>query len=182
MTRRARIAIGVGVLAALQIGAVLIYLLVQGSRASSPSTRFAVERPSITEVAPSINARRSDGSAVAITWPAHRTRIVHFWATWCAPCVKELPGLLAFGRDMRERGFEVVAIAVDDDWKDIATFFGGTIPPEVIVESNGAAHKRFGVSTLPDTYLVNPAGKVVERYYGARDWRAPAARAHFSSR
>lgn len=182
MTRRARIAIGVGVLAALQIGAVMTYLLVQRSRESKASASFAVERSSIAEVAPPIRAQRADGSALTLTWPAQRTRIVHFWATWCPPCVKELPGLLAFARDMRERGLEVVAIAVEDDWKDIATFFGGTVPPEVIVETDGAAHQRFGVSTLPDTYLVSPAGKVVERYHGARDWRTPAARAHFSSR
>ena len=182
MTRRTRIVVGIGVLASLQIGAVAIYLLVQRARESKPSTPFAVERLSIAVSAPSIHARRSDGAPLAITWPAQRTRIVHFWATWCAPCVEELPGLLAFAGDMRERGLEVVAIAVEDDWKDIAMFFGGAIPPEVIVETDGAAHKRFGVSTLPDTYLVDPAGKVVERYHGARDWRAPAAREHFSTR
>jgi thiol-disulfide isomerase/thioredoxin len=109
-------------------------------------------------------------------------RIVHFWATWCPPCVKELPSLLAFAREMRERGVEVVAIAVEDDWKDIATFFDGAIPPEVIVETDAAAHKRFGVSTLPDSYLVDRTGKVVERYHGARDWQAPAAREHVLAR
>jgi hypothetical protein len=83
---------------------------------------------------------------------------------------------------MREHGVEVVAIAVEDDWKDIATFFGGTIPPEVIVETDGAAHKRFGVSTLPDTYLVDRNGQVIERYHGARDWSAAAAREHVLAR
>jgi len=98
------------------------------------------------------------------------------------PCVKELPSLLAFARETRERGIEAVAIAVEDDWKAISAFFGGSVPPEVIVETDGAAHKRFGVSTLPDTYLVEPAGKVVERYHGARDWRAHAAREHILAR
>lgn len=72
----------------------------------------------------------------------------------------------------------MVAIAVDDDWKDIATFFGGTVPPEVVIETTGAAHKRFGVSTLPDSYLVDRSGKLLERYHGARDWSSDAAREH----
>ena len=182
MTRRARIAITVGVLAAVQVGALAIYLLVQRSREAKPPDRFAAERSSIADMAPSINAKRSDGSAIAITWPTKGTRIVHFWATWCPPCVMELPSLLAFAREMRGRGIEVVAIAVEDDWKAISTFFGGDIPPEVIVETDDAAHKRFGVSTLPDTYLVDPTGKVIERYHGARDWRAPAAREHILAR
>jgi thiol-disulfide isomerase/thioredoxin len=182
VTRRGRIALTVVVLAGLQLAAVAIYVLVLRAREPKPSERFEVERSSIAETAPAISAKRSDGSSLAITWPAPRTRIVHFWATWCPPCVKELPGLLAFARDLRERGVEVVAIAVEDDWKDIAAFFGGNVPPEVIVETDGVAHKRFGVSTLPDTYLVDVTGKVVERYHGARDWHAPAAREHIRAR
>lgn len=175
MTKRARIAITVGVLVALQIAAVATYVLVRRSREAKPSS-FSAQRSSVAEAAPTISARRSDGSALAITWPAPRARIVHFWATWCPPCVRELPSLLAFARDMRERGIEVVAIAVEDDWKDIGAFFGGAIPPEVIVETDGAAHKRFGVATLPDSYLVARDGTLVERYHGARDWTSAAAR------
>lgn len=182
MTRRARIAITVGVLAALQVAAVALYLRVQRSREASPSGHFAVQRSSIAETAPPISATRADGAAFAITWPAPRTRIMHFWATWRPPRVTELPSMLAFAREMRERGVEVIAIAVEDSWQDISAFFGGSIPPEMIVEADGAAHKRFGVSTLPDTYLVEPAGKVVERHHGARDWRAHAAREHILAR
>jgi thiol-disulfide isomerase/thioredoxin len=176
VTRRVRILVVVGVLVAVQAGALAIYFGVQRSRASRSKVEFAAQRSSIVERAPAISATRSDGSAVAITWPASTTRIVHFWGTWCAPCVKELPSLLAFGREMRAQGIEVVAIAVDDDWKDIASFFKGDIPPEVVVEADGDARKRLGVSTLPDTYLVAADGSVIERYHGARDWRSSAAR------
>jgi thiol-disulfide isomerase/thioredoxin len=180
VTRGKRIAITVGVLVALQVAAVVIYLAVQRSRESAPT--FAAQQLSDSEPAPVIRGTRSDGSAVALEWPAQRARLVHFWATWCGPCRKELPSLIAFAREMRERGIEVVAIAVDDDWKDIAAFFGGAVPPEVIVETNGAAHKRFGVSTLPDSYLVDRSGTLVERYHGARDWTASAAREHVLAR
>lgn len=45
--------------------------------------------------------------------------------------------------------------------------------PRVVVEVNAVAHKQLGVSTLPDTYLVDRSGKIVERYHGARNWRTP---------
>lgn len=182
MTRRARIVVTICVLAGVQLAAVGIYVAVRRSREAKPAAMFAAARSSIAETAPTITAKRADGSAVTITWPAPRTRIVHFWATWCPPCVKELPSLLAFAREMREHGVEVVAISVEDDWKDISTFFGGTIPPEVIVETDAAAHKRFGVSTLPDSYLVDKDGRLVERYHGARDWGTRAAREHVLAR
>jgi thiol-disulfide isomerase/thioredoxin len=182
VTRRTRIAITIGVLAVIQLAAVAIYFAVERSRTAAPGPRFAAERLSDPDPAPTIAGVRADGSTVTLAWPARGARLVHFWGTWCEPCRKELPSLLAFARDMRERGVEVVAIAVDDDWKDIATFFDGKVPSEIVVETSGAVHKRFGVSTLPDTYLVDQAGKLVERYHGARDWQADAAREHVLGR
>lgn len=175
MTRRARIATTIAVLVTLQVAALAIYWVVERSR-SSPPVRFAAERLSDPELAPAIAGTRASGSAVSLSWPAAGARIVHFWATWCEPCRKELPSLLAFAREVR--GIELVAIAVDDDWNDIATFFGGSVPSEVVIETTGAAHKRFGVSTLPDSYLVDGSGKLIERYHGARDWSSDAAREH----
>lgn len=182
MTRRTRIAITIGVLVGIQLGAIAIYLVVERSRGRTSAPAFAAQRLSDAEPAPTIAGKRADGSGVAITWPSQRARLVHFWATWCEPCRDELPSLLAFARETRERGIDVVAIAVEDNWKDIATFFGGTVPPEVIVETDAAAHKRFGVSTLPDSYLIDRSGKLVERYHGARDWRTSAARDHVLAR
>jgi thiol-disulfide isomerase/thioredoxin len=178
LTRRTRIAITLGVLVGIQLAAIMIYLVVERSRERTPAPAFAAQPLSDPEPAPTIAGKRADGSEVAITWPSQSARVVHFWATWCEPCRDELPSLLAFAHETRKRGLEVIAIAVEDDWKDIATFFGGTVPPEVIVETDAAAHKRFGVSTLPDSYLIDRSGKLLERYHGARDWRTSAAREH----
>lgn len=179
MTRPVRIAIAVGVLAALQVAAVLVYRAVERSRQPrAPSARFEGERLRGAEAAPPLNATRADGSPVAIAWPSERIRVVHFWATWCKPCRTELPGLLALARDLRTRGVDVVAVAVDDDWTDIRAFFDGDVPPEVVIATDPAVHKRFGVSTLPDSYVVDRAGMLVERFHGERDWRTETARNH----
>ena len=174
-----RIAVTVAVLASLQAAAYLVYRRVERSRAPrAPTTTFEGERLRGTEVAPPLDATRADGSRIAIAWPADRVRIVHFWATWCPPCRTELPGLLALSRELRPRGVEVFAVAVDDDWADIRAFFAGEVPPEVVVAGDPDVHKRFGVSTLPDSYVVDRAGFLIERFHGARDWQAPAARSH----
>ena len=179
MTRKVRIALTIGALLAVQAAAILIYLAVERSRTPrAAAALFKAERLAASEPAPTIAAKRVDGSEVSVSWPSANVRIVHFWGTWCEPCVEELPGLLAFGRALRDRGVEVVAIAVDDTWPDVTAFFGGTVPPEIVMATDTTVHKRFGVSTLPDSYLVDRTGRVVERYYGARDWRAPAARDH----
>jgi len=180
VTHPARIAIAVAVLAALQGAAYLAYRAVERSRAAGPTVAatFAGERLRGGEAAPSLDGVRADGSRVAIAWPSDRIRVVHFWATWCEPCRTELPGLLALSRELEPRGIDVIAVAVDDEWADIRRFFDGNVPPEVVVATDPAVHKRFGVSTLPDSYVVDRAGTLVERFHGERDWRLPAARAH----
>ncbi len=179
MTRPVRVAIAIAVLAAFQLAAYLVYRAVERSRAPrAAAARFEGERLRGTETAPALDGARGDGSPVAITWPSDRIRVVHFWATWCKPCRTELPGLLALARELRAHGIDLVAVAVDDDWADIRAFFDGEVPAEVMVTTDPAIHKRFGVSTLPDTYVVDRAGKLVERFHGARDWRTSAARDH----
>ena len=117
------------------------------------------------------------GATVALAGELAPATLVHFWATWCPPCRKELPGLLEFGRELnRTQGVELLAISVDQDWTAISAFFPGGIPPEVLKSRDRRVHTRYGVMTLPDTYLISPAGKLVLRFGSARDWTTAAAR------
>jgi thiol-disulfide isomerase/thioredoxin len=169
--RGRRILVGVAVVVALQAAALAVYMAVESGRAAPAG--FAVERLSGHEAATGFSALRADGTAVDVAWPAPKVRVVHFWATWCEPCRDELPGLLA----LAQGGVDVVAVAVDDDWADIRAFFAGAPPPQVVM-ARDAVHKAFGVSTLPDTYIVSRDGRLLERAHGARDWTAAAARDH----
>lgn len=177
MTRPVRVAVAVAALAVIQVAGYLVYRAVERSRAArAPAAAFADERLRGTESAPRLDGARVDGSPVTMHGPADRIRVVHFWATWCKPCRTELPGLLALSRELRARGIDVVAVAVDDDWTNIRAFFDDNVPSEVVVAVDPGLHKRFGVSTLPDTYLVDRSGRLVARLHGARDWRSDAAR------
>ena len=172
----------VTLLVGVQLGAILIYRAVQARRTSVAS--FRVEQLG-GEPAPTLALERADGSAVdlaATPIAGASVRLVHFWATWCVPCLTELPGLLALARRLQPRGLELVAVAVNDDWPAIRRFFNDVVPAEVVRARDASVHKRYGVSTLPDTYLVTSAGRIVERYAGARDWASPAAATHIDDR
>lgn len=180
MTRRVRVVMVVAGLVVLQLAAIGVYRAVERGRGADPSApRFAVDRLDAPEAAPAFAANRRDGTAVAISWPAPRARIVHFWGTWCEPCRRELPSLLAFARSIP--GLDVVAVAVNDEWTSVDAFFGGIVPPQIVIATDAATHRRYGVSTFPDSYLVDRTGKLIERYHGARDWQSPAARIHLQS-
>lgn len=90
-----------------------------------------------------------------------RTRLLFFWATWCMPCKKSLPELMAFART---RGVEVLAIT-DEDPEVVETFLasGGApeFPPIVLRDPKRRTHRAYGVSGTPTFVLVDGGGKVV---------------------
>jgi thiol-disulfide isomerase/thioredoxin len=96
-----------------------------------------------------------------------RPTLLHFWATWCAPCRVELPGLLALPET---HPVQVVAVALDRDWADVEQFLGGREFSNVYLADAAEVETALGVQTLPVTYLVQPGGQLRLRFDGARDW------------
>lgn len=102
--------------------------------------------------------------------------LVHFWATWCPPCMTEIPSLDRLSNDLAEyRGdFTLLMVAVDDDMERVASFVGDRGGSVLYDPSWEVAH-RYGTRKLPETYLV-VHGKVEERWIGAQDWNDPEIR------
>ncbi|HUF79323.1 MAG TPA: TlpA disulfide reductase family protein [Thermoanaerobaculia bacterium] len=102
--------------------------------------------------------------------------LVHFWATWCPPCMTEIPSLDRLSDDFGEyRGdFTILMVAVNDDMERVAGFVGDRISSVLYDPSWEVAH-RYGTRKLPETYLV-VKGDVVERWIGAQDWNDPGIR------
>ena len=178
--RTRNVLIGVAVLVLVQASALGLYLVVKRSRAAEPPP-FAVEalqpRP-----APALAFEHADGSRATLASMRGKVVMVHFWATWCAPCRDELPGLLALADELASnQPFELLAVSVDDDWEKMRRFFSGTVHRAAVRPENADVHRQFGASALPDTYLVDASGQIVQRYAGARDWRTQAARDHLTA-
>ena len=102
--------------------------------------------------------------------------LVHFWATWCPPCMTEVPSLGRFAEDFSQyRGdFTILMVAVDDDPQRVQEFVGDRIGSVLYDPSWDVTH-RYGTRKLPETYLV-VRGKVEERWIGPQDWTDPKIR------
>jgi thiol-disulfide isomerase/thioredoxin len=95
--------------------------------------------------------------------------LVHFWASWCPPCVGEVPALKRLIADFAGRSdFAVVMIAVDDSKEKVETFVGGRAPGMLYDPKWDVAH-RYGTDQIPESYLV-VSGRVVHKWDGAVDW------------
>jgi thiol-disulfide isomerase/thioredoxin len=105
--------------------------------------------------------------------------IIHFWATWCPPCVEEIPALSRFWDRYRTRDdIGLYAISVDKDWKTIEEFMKKNPSAIPLFHDPGAATaRRFGTTQYPETYVVNDKGRVLFRVQGAVNWSDPEFRA-----
>ncbi len=117
---------------------------------------------------------------VAMRALAGRWTLVNFWATWCAPCVEELPTLDRLQAAVGGERFTVTLISLDSMPREkvVAALRGyGVSRLDTLVDENLAAMGALSIPGLPTTLLLDPAGREVARLVGPAEWNAPAVQA-----
>jgi cytochrome c biogenesis protein CcmG/thiol:disulfide interchange protein DsbE len=100
--------------------------------------------------------------------------VLNFWATWCPPCVEELPSLMTMQERMKGRGVVVVGVSIDTDESAYHRFLKERGINFLTVRDPGeAVAKIYGTSGWPETYIIDRQGVVRRKFIGAVDWSAP---------
>jgi cytochrome c biogenesis protein CcmG/thiol:disulfide interchange protein DsbE len=100
--------------------------------------------------------------------------VLNFWATWCPPCVEEMPSLNEFARVMQPQGVVVLGVSVDRNEKTYRDFLArNQLSFQVARDPEENISSTYGSFKWPETYVINPDGKVVQKYIGPRDWTDP---------
>ncbi len=133
-------------------------------------------QPVVGEVPAYVLEPLGEGETLRSESLAGRVVLLHFWATWCAPCRDELPALLRAARRF-EPTIEVLLVSVDGDWAPVRAFFPGGPPAGVVRADVREANIRLGVGALPDTRVLDASGRVVLQLNGVQDWARPAVEA-----
>jgi thiol-disulfide isomerase/thioredoxin len=157
-----------------QAVATAVYFSRRAARETEPQQPFAFETLS-GEPAPVLELETERGARVDWRALAGKPVLVHFWASWCTPCRDELPMLLELARE-RAASMHILAISLDGDWGPIRLFFDGAIPEDVSRAVEHGAARRYGTTTLPDTFVVSASGALIARMRGPRNWRSNEAR------
>ncbi len=189
-----RVKVAFFLLAALAVAAVLGLqahdLLVTRPRLADAA--FDITRV-VPRPAPDLSLQTHDGRRVTLASLRGQVVFVNFWATWCPPCREEMPSMLALGRELARRHpgkFAMVAVSVDEGWEPVAGFFGGAVPPGLVValDPDQAVTRAYYCAArggcppdykFPETYVVDRDGRLVAFVVGPRDWSDEAARRFF---
>ena len=108
--------------------------------------------------------------------------IINFWATWCAPCKKEMPSLNSLAQNMKYEDIQIITIASGRNSKEaIDGFFddNNLVNLKKYRDPRGRIAVKYGVTAVPTTVVINPTGLEIGRIIGDIDWDTADVRSFF---
>jgi peroxiredoxin len=130
-------------------------------------------------MAPDFSVVDLTGRVVRLSALRGRVVLVNVWTTWCPPCRDEMPSMERLYQALRGPDFELLAVSEDEGTVDTVRAFvddlAVTFP--VLHDPQRQVGSRYGVWGYPETFIIDRAGRIVERVIGPRNWDTPEQRA-----
>ena len=108
--------------------------------------------------------------------------LVNIWATWCPPCVEEMPSMEKLYRKFKGQNFEILAVSIDEPGLEaVAPFMKkSNLTFPALIDSEGTIKAVYGVTGIPESFIVDKQGILIKKIVGPVDWASPAIFRFFS--
>jgi cytochrome c biogenesis protein CcmG/thiol:disulfide interchange protein DsbE len=149
--------------------ALLVAALFAACSSSTSSVRAASVKPEDQRKdAPDFALKDADGKVVKLSEYRGKVVLLDFWATWCGPCKIEIPWFMEMQRKNKDKGFEVLGIAMDDEgWEAVKPFAAQMgMNYRLVIGNDQTAQMYGGVDALPTTFLIDRGGKIAAVHVG----------------
>ena len=158
----------------LRVALVAAALLMVLAIVCAGPTHAAAPEPWRGGPTPPLVLKDLDGREVRLDAYRGRTVVVNFWATWCGPCVDEMPSLMRLRERFAGQGLEVIGVNFQENAARIRPFLdrhGLAFP--VVRDHDGSARNGWGVSVFPSSFVIAPDQSVAFVVVGEADWSGP---------
>lgn len=162
-------------------GGALPLIFVAGFAALIAGFLVALQGPSVLPLrigsnAPELHLARLSGEKLSMADLRGRVVFVNFWGTWCAPCRTEAPSLERMYRKLKPEGFEILAVSIDapgarDEVVAFRDEFELSFP--ILLDPGKEVYRAYQATGVPETFMLDRDGRLVERLIGPRDWDQP---------
>jgi len=135
----------------------------------------SVKAPSEKSQAPEISAVSLDNQQLTLASLKGKVVLLNFWATWCPPCREEIPSMIKLNSFMAGKPFQMVCVSVDEGGKKAVEEYlknsGFSLP--AYIDPSGQVSKTYGITGVPETFVIDKNGVIVKKVIGGLDWNSP---------
>jgi peroxiredoxin len=132
--------------------------------------------------APNFSISTDAGKTVTAHEFGGKLLLLNFWATWCPPCIEEIPALIEMARQLGPQGLVILGVSVDKDANAYQQFLARN--PLAYLTARDPEEKinlSYGTVQYPESYLIDQNGKVLEKYISSQAWASPQMIEHVKS-
>jgi thiol-disulfide isomerase/thioredoxin len=115
-----------------------------------------------------------DGTRITLSQLKGKVVFLNFWATWCGPCVSEMPSMEAVYQKLKNRGFEILAVNLGDSGREVSAFmkkYNLNFP--AVLDEKDTVSNYYNIQAIPTTYIIDKRGLIIARLVGSINWNTP---------
>ena len=164
----------------LLIGIGIIVLLQTNKSSINPAGKLRFEKGA---PAPNFTLPDLNGKMVSLADYRDQVVLLNIWATWCRPCVEEMPSMEKLHQALTGEKFVILAVSIDEAGvKAVRPFMKKhKLSFPALIDSAGTINSLYQTSGVPESFIIDKDGRIVEEIIGPRDWAAAGALKYFRS-
>jgi len=125
----------------------------------------------VGDSAPDFSVVADNGRTVSLENFGGRLLILNFWATWCPPCIQEMPSLDELQKRFKDSGVVVLGLSVDKNEKDYRNLLSkANVSFLTARDPENRINQEYGTFKFPETYIISKNGKVIQKIIGPANW------------
>ena len=175
VTKTRRISFKSVLLIVLIIGSVGVIILLQSKDSSFNSSVTPGFRKGVS--APNFSLPDLNGKMISLSDFKGKVVLLNIWATWCLPCVEEMPSIEKLHQELKDEKFEILAVSIDESGTEAVRPFmkNHKLSFPALTDTEGKTKTLYRITGVPESFIIDKDGIILEKIIGPRDWAASGA-------